>query len=71
MAPQQQQHWSTSLLGPKILTKPKTTGVPTASALSGKNIVALYFSASWYVMAVHVLLSFPCRAHLELELSHG
>ncbi|KAL7472138.1 hypothetical protein ACHAXS_012494 [Conticribra weissflogii] len=39
--------WCTTLFGPKILTKPKTTGVPTASALKGKKLVALYFSASW------------------------
>lgn len=45
-----EQHWSVSLLGPKILTKPKTTGVPTASALAGKKVIALYFSASWYVV---------------------
>lgn len=37
----------TQLLGPKVLTKPNTTGVPTASALAGKKLVALYFSASW------------------------
>ena len=43
-------NWATELFGPKILTKPKTTGLPTESRLgvkSGKKLVALYFSASW------------------------
>lgn len=40
-------HWSTDLFGPKLLTKPHTSGVPTAAALRGKKLVALYFSASW------------------------
>jgi hypothetical protein len=39
--------WSTELFGPKILTKPKTTGIPTASVFGDKKLVALYFSASW------------------------
>mmetsp|Transcript_33194 Transcript_33194/g.69854 ORF Transcript_33194/g.69854 Transcript_33194/m.69854 type:complete len:221 (+) Transcript_33194:113-775(+) len=39
--------WSTELFGSKILTKPKTSGVPTASSLGGKKLVLLYFSASW------------------------
>jgi len=39
--------WSTELFGPKLLTKPKTTGIPTPSAFGGKKLVALYFSASW------------------------
>lgn len=48
MAPKEAAaHWSTELFGPKLLNKPKTSGVPTASALSGKKLVALYFSASW------------------------
>mmetsp|Transcript_11838 Transcript_11838/g.26034 ORF Transcript_11838/g.26034 Transcript_11838/m.26034 type:complete len:229 (+) Transcript_11838:137-823(+) len=41
------ENWSEDLFGPKILKKPKTTGVPTVSALKGKKLVALYFSASW------------------------
>lgn len=43
-------NWATELFGPKILTKPKTTGLPTESRIggkSGKKLVALYFSASW------------------------
>ncbi|KAL7543317.1 hypothetical protein ACHAXR_012644 [Thalassiosira sp. AJA248-18] len=47
MAPKAAADWSAELFGPKILTKPKTSGVPTASALSSKKLVALYFSASW------------------------
>lgn len=40
--------WTDELFGPKILTKPKTTGLPTASAIGPKvKLVALYFSASW------------------------
>ncbi|KAL3802139.1 hypothetical protein ACHAW5_000224 [Stephanodiscus triporus] len=39
--------WSTELFGPKVLTKPKTTGIPTASAFGGKKLIAIYFSASW------------------------
>mmetsp|Transcript_24495 Transcript_24495/g.35074 ORF Transcript_24495/g.35074 Transcript_24495/m.35074 type:complete len:222 (+) Transcript_24495:71-736(+) len=43
-------NWATELFGPKILTKPKTTGLPTESRIGGKSnkkLVALYFSASW------------------------
>ena len=43
-------NWATELFGPKILTKPKTTGLPTESRFGGKSskkLVALYFSASW------------------------
>lgn len=47
MATKADPSWSSELFGPKILTKPKTSGVPTASALGGKKLVALYFSASW------------------------
>ncbi|KAL7552197.1 hypothetical protein ACHAWF_015414 [Thalassiosira exigua] len=47
MAPNKASGWSADLFGPKLLTKPKTSGVPTASALGGKKLVALYFSASW------------------------
>mmetsp|Transcript_9507 Transcript_9507/g.19707 ORF Transcript_9507/g.19707 Transcript_9507/m.19707 type:complete len:244 (-) Transcript_9507:314-1045(-) len=42
-----EEDWSTTLFGPKLLTRPKTTGVPTLSSLRGKKLVALYFSASW------------------------
>lgn len=39
--------WAADLLGPKLLAKPGTSGVPTASVLAGKKLVVLYFSASW------------------------
>jgi len=39
--------WTTDFFGPKLLTKPQTTGIPTASAFEGKKLVVLYFSASW------------------------
>jgi len=35
------------LFGPKILKKPKTSGVPTPTQLKGRKIVCIYFSASW------------------------
>ena len=41
------EHWSAALLGPKLLTKPKTSGVPTVAKVEQKKLVALYFSASW------------------------
>lgn len=59
------EHWSEDLFGPKILKKPKTTGVPTVPALKGKKLVALYFSASWYVSRVQcifVLVPLGCWA---------
>jgi len=44
-------HWSEAQLGPQLLTK---SGLqPTAQALSGASVVALYFSAHWCP---------PCRA---------
>jgi len=39
--------WKVELFGPKILTKPGTTGMPTPSMLKGEKLVVLYFSASW------------------------
>lgn len=39
--------WATELFGPKLLTKPKTSGLPTESRFQGKKLVAIYFSASW------------------------
>eukprot|EP00585_Thalassiosira_rotula_P001815 CAMPEP_0196137574 /NCGR_PEP_ID=MMETSP0910-20130528/5512_1 /TAXON_ID=49265 /ORGANISM="Thalassiosira rotula, Strain GSO102" /LENGTH=224 /DNA_ID=CAMNT_0041398053 /DNA_START=195 /DNA_END=869 /DNA_ORIENTATION=- len=39
--------WTTDFFGPKLLTKPQTTGIPTASAFEGKKLIVLYFSASW------------------------
>lgn len=48
MAPSKtDESWSTELFGSKILTKPKTSGVPTSSSLVDKKLVLLYFSASW------------------------
>jgi len=44
-------HWAEATLGPQLLTK---TGLqPTAQALGGAEVVALYFSAHWCP---------PCRA---------
>jgi nucleoredoxin len=36
-----------SLLGPKLLTKVGAPSKPTAELMKGKELVALYFSASW------------------------
>mmetsp|Transcript_10471 Transcript_10471/g.14032 ORF Transcript_10471/g.14032 Transcript_10471/m.14032 type:complete len:230 (+) Transcript_10471:67-756(+) len=44
------------LLGPKLLTSPNTSQ-PTTTALKGKSLVALYFSASWCP---------PCRSFSPL-----
>lgn len=37
-----------NLLGPNLLTSKDKT-IPTKAALKGKELVALYFGASWYV----------------------
>ena len=47
MAPSRSD-WKVELFGPKILSRPGTTGMPTPSMLKANdNLVVLYFSASW------------------------
>ncbi|KAL3826944.1 hypothetical protein ACHAXA_006024 [Cyclostephanos tholiformis] len=63
--------WTTELFGPKVLTKPNTTGVPTSSAFGGKKLVALYFSASWCPPCKRftpILIDFyeACKDELEI-----
>lgn len=48
--------WATELFGPKLLTKPKTSGLPTESRFQGKKLVAIYFSASWWVLHTKMLM---------------
>ena len=58
-----EQHFGTTLLT-SVGSKPK----PTTSLLKGKELVALYFSASWYV-AIHFFKTVDVQ--LRPNLTHS